>query len=169
MNTDWCMNFNNAEIEEALLKKIEGKFNYKLMANDSYVNLGSQERYEFIILDDSKEFYISLMNFQTSVFIHDIEIMFIDDNAKSTYTISDTYGNVVYEGNLNLLTHIQILDMIYNLIIILSESTSIEVSISDLPSTSDFYPKYSYYLKVYSNTNNGKKLDLDNIRIVVLN
>jgi hypothetical protein len=31
--------------------------------------------------------------------------MFIDENTKGIYTTSDTFGNVVYEGDLRNLSH----------------------------------------------------------------
>ena len=47
---------------------------------------------------------------QTSMFAYNQEIMFIDEASRESYTISDVYGNVVYEGKMEEMSHEEMLD-----------------------------------------------------------
>lgn len=88
----------------------------KYIVDDNYVTENCKKDFEYITFDGEKqEFYISFLKCQTSIFFRNSEIMFIDDNEKNNYTISDVYGNIVYEGKLNNLSHEQLLTMFCNL------------------------------------------------------
>lgn len=165
----WSMDFTNKEIEDYFISKLNGKFNYKLMVDDSYVNLGHKERYEFIILNEEKEFYINFMNFQTSVFIHNHELIFIDDDLKDTYTISDIYHNIVYEGEIKKMSHKDFLSLLFNIIIKLSDSYSMEIDYEPLTLEESCYPKYSYYIKVFTHTAEECECNFSNIKLKIIN
>ena len=60
---------------------------------------------------------------QTSIFAYNQEIMFIDEASRGSYTISDVYGNVVYEGKMREMSHEQMLGMFVKLISCLFEAT----------------------------------------------
>ena len=44
-------------------------------------------------------------------------MMFIDEGSKGTYTSSDVYNNVVYEGNLREMSHEEMLRMFSEIIL----------------------------------------------------
>ncbi len=126
MNKDWCMNFTNREIIKYLVNRLDLDIRY--LVNDEYVEADCHEDFEFITFDgEEQDFFIMFLKCQTSIIKDDYEIMFIDDNEKTYYTTSDVYDNVVYEGNLNHLTHVQILDLLYSFISILKNCRIINV------------------------------------------
>ena len=164
-----CMDFTNREIEEYLLRRFGNRFKYKLLVGDVEVGLDCEDRYEFIMLDEEKDFYIDLLGFQTSVFIHNEEFMFIDDSSKEQYTESDTYGNVVYEGELASLSHEQILTLLYEIVIILADSDFMEISCEPMNADNGSYPKYLYTIKLFGDDVNVCERYFTNIRFRLLN
>lgn len=105
--SECCMEFNNEEILDYFVKPLKDKPNLmiKILTEDKEIPDFENGKIEIVCLDgDKEELYISFMGCQTSIFIKNEEIMFIDEKAKSNYTISDTKYNVVYEGILRKLT-----------------------------------------------------------------
>ncbi|UIO43441.1 hypothetical protein LOY85_04580 [Brevibacillus brevis] len=60
---------------------------------------------------EKQDLFISFNGNQTSIFVRDEELMFIDESTKGSYTTSDTFGNAVYEGTLRNLTHAEMLTL----------------------------------------------------------
>ena len=81
--------------------------------------------------------------YQTSIFAYDAEIKFIDESAKGTYTSSDVYGNAVYEGNLQEMSHEEMLQMFSEIILCFIDAT--DVSMTTLAAPENKYKKYKYY------------------------
>lgn len=50
--------------------------------------------------------------------------MLIDENSKGKYTSSDVYNNIVYEGKLREMDHLEILQMFANFILCFIDSSS---------------------------------------------
>lgn len=113
--TEWCMNFTNKEIMEYFVQPLTANpdINIKLLSDDREIKEDSNENIEIVCLDGEKEeLFVSFIGCQTSIFILNEEVMFIDENAKKNYTLSDTAFNIVYEGNLRGMTHKEILKML---------------------------------------------------------
>lgn len=109
------MNFTNKEIMEYFVQPLTANpdINIKLLSDDREIKEDSNENIEIVCLDGEKEeLFVSFIGCQTSIFILNEEVMFIDENAKKNYTLSDTAFNIVYEGNLRGMTHKEILKML---------------------------------------------------------
>ena len=100
---------------------------------------------------------------QTSIFILDKEIMFIDDKQKVNYTSSDTYHNVVYEGVLRDKTHEEILKLMYNVVIILLGSQKINIEEKFISQEELEYPKYDYIIELIKEKSDIREIKLENI------
>ncbi|MDE5582164.1 MAG: hypothetical protein K2J08_00460 [Ruminococcus sp.] len=144
------MDFSNNEIRKFLIDKLnKNNINCKYIIDDSYVDYNCEKSFEYITFDGEKQnFFISFLKIQTSLFIYDNEIMFIDDYERKFYTSSDTYGNIVYEGCLKSLSHEQILSIFYKLINLFNGVVKIEVCQEQLSEQYENYPKYNYKFRI---------------------
>ncbi len=107
---------------------------------------------ELICLDGTQEdLFISFLDCHVSIFAKNQEVMFIDDMAKPNYTSSDTYGNVVYEGELTTLSKPEILNMLAEVVECFIDAIEIQVIRQELDINNSTYIentssyKYKYY------------------------
>lgn len=75
--------------------------------------------------------------------MYDLELMFIDEDSKGTYTESDIYNNVVYEGNLREMSHEEMLQMFSDIILCFIDATDISMTRLSVPENK--YKRYNYY------------------------
>lgn len=127
---------------------------------------------EFICLDGTQEdLFISFLDCQVSIFTKNQELMFIDDYYKPIYTLSDTYDNIVYEGELNSLSTPKILNMLAEVVECFIGAIEIQVikqelvinNLTYILDTSSYKYKYynpNLYLLYVKNNNlvNNKKI-----------
>ncbi|MCM1500801.1 MAG: hypothetical protein NC124_20275 [Clostridium sp.] len=144
-----CMKFSNQELKRYLIdniKSVKSNLDIRLISEDGEeVAVHSHKKIETIVFDGKDEnLFINFFGVHTSIFIFDHEIMFIDENSKGTYTSSDVYHNVVYEGNMREMTHAQMLQMFAEIILCLVDATDVCVVQSDVPEN-NHYKKYNYY------------------------
>lgn len=167
--TEYCMKFTNEEILKYFVEPLSmnSDVDIKILSDDEEVQKDSNKKIETICLDGEKqELFINFLEFQTSIFIMDTEIMFIDDNAKKNYTSSDTAYNVVYEGNLRCLTHKELLEMFTEIINYCIGSYEISVEeekIDDFNNNS--YQTFKYEVNIKVNKSEKKKVNYNNIYI----
>lgn len=109
-------------------------------------------RIEIICLDGTQEdLFISFLDCQVSIFAKNQELMFIDDMAKPSYTSSDTYGNIVYEGEINSLSKPKMLNMLAEVVDCFIGAIEIQVIEQKLDINNSTYItdtssyKYKYY------------------------
>lgn len=151
-DTEHCMEFDNKEIMDYFVARFESTSNVHLRILADYEEFveESGKRIDTVCLDGAKEeFYVSFLGCQTSIFIKNTEIMFIDDNAKANYTTSDTMYNIVYEGSLRNLSHEQILTLIFEIACYFIGVTEINVHEEKL-TKSEYYQKCTYQINVSS-------------------
>lgn len=143
-----CMKFSNNELYEGFISKLEkdSRVDIKILAeDDTSIEVTSTEPIQFICLDGEKQdLFISFYGNQTSIFIKDKELMFIDESTKEGYTTSDTFRNIVYEGNLRTLSHMDILELFVQIISCFIGATTIKIIEKDILDDG-VYKKYSYY------------------------
>lgn len=144
---EYCMKFSNEELKKYLYERFCGDDNLKIkcLSEDcEEIDITSTKKIEIITFDEKENIFIMFLGCQTSIFVYDTEIMFIDEDSKNTYTSSDVYNNVVYEGNMREMTHEQMLQMFAEIILCLIDATDICVLQSDVPKNKN-YKKYKYY------------------------
>lgn len=183
-NTDWTMNFSNEEILRYLTYKLSQKnVKCQYIADDLSVDPLSKKRFEYLIFDNANQ-ELGLYQKQTSLFIYtdvlfkindethystSLEIMFIDDRIKKSYTISDVYENVVFEEFINDKSHEQILTILYEMILIFCGTQRIQCTLKEMTSIYQGYPKYYYKLEVVNNLVEKGTYKFANIDIEVIN
>lgn len=144
--SEFCMNFENSELINYFVSIFKNNPNVDLRIFSDYEEVpeNTNKKIDIVCLDgDKEELTVSFYGHQTSIFAKDIEIMLIDDNEKCNYTSSDTYKNVVYEGELRKLTHIEILRLILDIVSCFIGAK--EISVHEEEVNSDFYyPKCNY-------------------------
>ena len=174
MYKNYCMEFTHEEIEEFLIKEFINNPHVKIirMSSDGdVISSGSAVPIETLSLDGEQEkLFINFLGIQTSIFINDTEIMLIDESAKGTYTSSDVYHNVVYEGELRGLEHSEILQLIREMVgcfISNKENKVIESEVSNSKKYRRFnyYDPHCYVINVASNQLNKKQKIFENIII----
>jgi len=143
----YCMNFSNEELNQFLISRVEKNATTEirvLSEEGEEIDINSDVRVETIVFDGKDEnLFINFYGVQTSIFVFDKEIMFIDENSKGTYTSSDVYNNVVYEGNLREMSHLEILQMFVDFILCFIDSSSVEVLTTG--DEAQKHKKYNYY------------------------
>lgn len=174
MYKNYCMEFTNEEIEEFLVKEFINNPDIKInrMSSDGdIISSDSIIPIETLSLDGEKEnLFINFLGIQTSIFVNDTEIMLIDESAKGTYTSSDVYHNVVYEGELRCLEHSEILRLICEIVDCFINNKVNEVIDSELSGNKNdqryhYYVPHCYVINVIKNQPNTKQKIFENITI----
>lgn len=142
---EYCMKFSNEELKRYLYDKLfENNIHIQcLSAEGEGVDITSNIKIETIAFDEKENISIMFFGCQTSIFAYDVEIMFIDEDSKGTYTSSDVYNNVVYEGNLREMSHEEMLQMFSEIISCFIDAEEVSMTQSDVPENK--YKKYNYY------------------------
>ena len=147
--TGYCMKFSNEELQKNMVEYlISNSWNNGLircLSEEGYeLEATSSEKIGTIVFDGEREnLFINFYGIHTSIFAHDVELMFIDEDSKGIYTTSDVYNNVVYEGNLREMSHEEMLIMFSDIILCFMDAT--EVSMTQLAVPENKYKKYNYY------------------------
>ena len=146
---EYCMKFSNEEIRAYMVDYlISNSMNNKLIKylseDGDEIQFNTSEKIGTIVFDgDDENLFINFYGIHTSIFVDDTEIMFIDENSKGTYTSSDVYNNVVYEGNLREMSHEEMLRMFSEIILCFIDAETVTMTQSSVPENK--YKKYNYY------------------------
>ncbi len=172
---EYCMKFSNQELKKNMVEYLinnlwDNKLIRFLSEDGDEIEIDSSEEIGTIVFDGNDEnLFISFYGIHTSIFAYDVEIMFIDEDSKGTYTSSDVYNNVVYEGNLREMSHEEMLQMFSEIILCFSDAEDVSMTQSDVPENK--YQKYNYYephmflVKVKNNHTVEKTSIYENITI----
>lgn len=147
MYNGYCMKFRNEEIKKDFYDKFSKEIQAKIICiaeDGAKINFGSGRKIETIAFDEKENIAIMFLGYQTSIYVYDKELMFIDEDSKGTYTISDVYENVVYEGKMREMSHEQMLSMFVKIISCFLDAISVHILQLDVPETSG-YQMYNYY------------------------
>ncbi|HAG42628.1 MAG TPA: hypothetical protein DCL31_03640 [Clostridium sp.] len=173
-DSEWCMEFSNEELYKHLIAKFDNNSDViikSLSEDDDEVEIMSDIPVQFICFDgDKQDLFISFYGNQTSISIKNEEIMFIDESVKNTYTTSDTFGNVVYEGTLRNLTHIEMLMLFSEVIMCFIGAIEVEIIEKELPYDKqhkeyNYYKSHSYEINIKNNNSERKQKVFENITI----
>ncbi|OWA35218.1 hypothetical protein B9G55_11160 [Saccharibacillus sp. O16] len=159
----YCMEFSNEEILDFLVNPLVENYNLplKIFAKDQEEFNADTDKIGHVFIDEERDFFFSFLGFQTSLFIFEEEIMFIDDIAKNNIVSSHTYGNIVYEGSLRGRTHKEILKLMYDISVLLLDVKKVDFEELRISQTGIQYPKCEYKVKLYSDS--IKNVYFDNI------
>lgn len=144
---EYCMKFSNEEIVSSFYLRFNKELRAEAMClskDGDKINFLSDEKIETIAFDKKENIAITFWGYQTSIYAYEKEIMFIDEDSKGTYTLSDIYDNVVYEGKLREMSHEQMLDMFAEIILCFIDAKAVQVIQLDVP-TEKGYKSYNYY------------------------
>lgn len=167
--------FTNYEIEEYLVKyflskKIDNVGNIRFLSeegDDIASNLN--KKIGFVVFDGTKEeLFVNFFSDHVSIFIKELEIMFIDESSINIYTSSDIVDNVVYEGNIMDLTHQCFLGKLAEIILCFVDATNIAVEYIKDNNLKDhkYFEAYRYTINVEKNTTEHGIFEYGNISIV---
>ncbi len=144
--SEYCMKFTNRDIKKFLYDPFIENVNVQLQClstDGCEIDITSNEKVETISYDEKENVSIMFFGYQTSIFVYNVEIMFIDEDSKGTYTSSDVYNNVVYEGGLRGLSHEEMLKMLSDIILCFIGAEDVSMTQFDIPK--NMYKKYNYY------------------------
>lgn len=165
--TNYCMQFNNDELLDDFIKKFDSYQNLFikcLTEDEEEIDFSSNKKIETILFDESEKIFITFYGYQTSIYISDIEIMFIDESTINTYTSSDVYNNILFEGKLREMSHKQILQMFCKLISCFFDSQDIVVKeILDESIEHKYFSAYKYFIQVINHNNLHKQYVINNL------
>lgn len=98
------------------------------------IEIDSSKEIGTIVFDGNDEnLFINFYGIHTSIFAYNVEMMFIDEDSKGTYTSSDVYNNVVYEGNLREMSHEEMLRMFSEIILCFIDAETVTMTQSSVP------------------------------------
>ena len=143
------MKFSNEELKKNMIEYLinnswDNKLIRFLSEDGDEIEIDSSEKVGTIVFDGFDEnLFINFYGIHTSILVCDIEIMFIDEGSKGTYTSSDVYNNIVYEGNLREMSHEEMLQMFSEIILCFLDVE--EISMTQLNVPENKYKKYNYY------------------------
>ena len=146
---EYCMKFSNEELKknmvEYLIKNSWDEKMIRFLSEDGdEIEIDSSKEIGTIVFDGNDEnLFINFYGIHTSIFAYNVEMMFIDEDSKGTYTSSDVYNNVVYEGNLRDMSHEEMLKMFSDIILCFYDAEDISIFQLDVPENA--YKKYNYY------------------------
>ena len=110
-NEEFCMEFSAEELETELIDKLKSDFNVDIQIDYE----GPNNSIDYISIEPEKDnLAIRFYGFETALYVFDEKIMLVDDNQLEKYAFSHTYGNVIYNGKLRILTHAEILSLLLN-------------------------------------------------------
>lgn len=141
------MKFSKEELRNIFCRKFDEELQSKIICitgDGSKIDFDSDSRIETIAFDENENLAIMFWEYQTSIYVCGKELMFIDDNFKGTYTSSDVFDNVVYEGCMRGMSHRQMLDMFADIILCFIGATDVQIIQRDVPKGS-VYQRYNYY------------------------
>lgn len=146
---EYCMKFSNEEIRKYMVEylisnSMDNKLIKFLSEDGDEIELDSSEKIGTIVFDgDDENLFINFYGIHTSIFAYNVEMMFIDEDSKGTYTSSDVYNNVVYEGNLREMSHEEMLQMFSEIILCFIGTETVTVTQSEI--FENKYKKHNYY------------------------
>lgn len=146
---EYCMKFSNEELKknmvEYLIKNSWDEKMIRFLSEDGdEIEIDSSKEIVTIVFDGNDEnLFINFYGIHTSIFAYNVEMMFIDEDSKGTYTSSDVYNNVVYEGNLREMSHEEMLRMFSEIILCFIDAETVTMTQSSVPENK--YKKYNYY------------------------
>lgn len=143
---DYCMEFSNEELK-LFCERFDQKLNFNmtyLSENGDKIPLEGDTRIETIIFDEEENVFITFWGHKTSIFVYNMEIWFIDESCKGTYTSSDVYGNAVYAGSLREMSYKQMLEMFSEIVLCFVDASDAHLMQSDVH-TEKAYKKYNYF------------------------
>ena len=162
-NEEFCMEFSAKEVETELIDKLKSDFNVDMQIDYE----GPNNSIDYISIEPEKDnLAIRFYGFETALYVFDEKIMLVDDNQLEKYTFSHTYGNVIYNGKLRILTHAEILSLLLDLIKCFVKCTEIKVEELE-PKALDIElsVKKDYVLSVTTTDTKLKSMTFSNIRI----
>ncbi len=131
---EYCMKFRNDELKEYMIEYLinnlwnDGLIRF-LSEDGEEIEINSSKRIETIIFDGEEEnLFINFYGIHTSIFVYNTEIMFIDEKSRGIYTTSDVYNNIVFEGDLQIFSHKEMLQMFSDIILCFRGAKDIVVS-----------------------------------------
>ena len=148
-----CMEFTMDEIKEHLIARFENQpgVDLAILSDGEMMDLENVEQIDGLCFDGlQQEIAISFYGIQTSLYIKDKEIMFIDDEAKRTYTSEDVEGNAVYEGRLRQMSHPEILGLLGDMIDCFIGTRTVDLKAIDLPKEAPIEKIGAYKPKAYN-------------------
>ena len=146
---EYCMKFSNEELKknmvEYLIKNSWDEKMIRFLSEDGdEIEIDSSKEIGTIVFDGNDEnLFINFYGIHTSICAYNVEMMFIDEDSKGTYTSSDVYNNVVYEGNLREMSHEEMLRMFSEIILCFIDAETVTMTQSSVPENK--YKKYNYY------------------------
>ena len=166
---EYCMKFSNEELKknmvEYLIKNSWDEKMIRFLSEDGdEIEIDSSKEIVTIVFDGNDEnLFINFYGIHTSIFAYNVEMMFIDEDSKGTYTSSDVYNNVVYEGNLREMSHEEMLRMFSEIILCFIDAETVTMTQSSVPENK--YKKYNYYEphEFLVEVNNGHTIETRNI------
>ena len=170
-NKQYMLEFTNEEIIKYLIepaKLHEDMLIYTSTYEKQKSEKNMKDRIFGVSFDGTEEglkilFYDHLI----AIFILNEEIMFFDDKVKEYQSGSETYQNVVYEGTLRDKSHEEILNLIYDVIMIVKGAKKIQIEETVVERVGIHYPRCKYIVRISKDNKEKHDVQLENIQFII--
>lgn len=167
--------FTNEEIKDylaeyVLSKRMDIADKIRFLSEDGdEINPDGNKKIDFVVFDGTnEELFVNFFSDHISIFIKDMEIMFICESSINIYTSSDIVDNVVYEGKIMDISHQCFLVRLAEIILCFVDATNIVVEYvrDDKLQDHKYFEAYRYNINVEKCTGEHGKYEYGNISIV---
>jgi hypothetical protein len=173
-NEQYMLKFTNEEIMKYLIEPAELHEDIQINITTYGKRRGCKKNKDnkdriFGVSFDGKKANLQILFYDhlIAIFVLDEEIMFFDDSIKEFQSESETYHNVVYEGTLRDKSHEEILNLIYDVIIIVKGTKKIQIEETVIEQVGIHYPKCRYVIKITKDNKKKEVIQLENIYFII--
>ena len=164
--------FDNTSLEKTPDFLKENSNPGEIIAHNDFMQqkMKNKKSIDYINLDGNNDgFNVMFFRHMIAIFFKNEEFMFIDDFYRKMQTTSETYKNVVYEGELRCLTHKEILELIHKFVILLKDSKKITINEEMQEDRGLQYPKCNYEIELIKDVVEPEKVQIENIIFLIKN
>lgn len=165
-----CMRFSNDEIYEYFVNPINELVGFEidvLYDDEKKDAKGDRDICDVVIDIETENRAIKFLNYRTSLYFFNEEIVFFDDNVRDEVRYDETFDNVVYDGRLRDKTHIDMLSMFVEIFKILLNVDKVEIKFEPTSKNHTHYEIYNYTIVCKSKNNQKFEKRFSNILFIV--
>ena len=167
--------FENEEIKDYLVgyvlsKRADIADKIRFLSDDGEeINPDGNSKIDFVVFDGANEdLFVNFFCDHVSILVKEKELMFIDESNIDTYTSSDVFNNVVYEGRIVDTNHQCFLEKLAEIILCFVDAISVAVECVKDNNLSDhkYFEAYRYKITVEKSTGEHGEYEYGNISIL---
>ena len=161
---------NEYLVDYVLSKRVDISDRIRFLTDDGdEIAPSGDGKIDFVVFDGTDEdLFVNFFVDHVSVFVKDKELMFIDESNIDSYTSSDVYNNVVYEGRIVDTDHQSFLGKLAEIVLCFVDANDLAVEESKDDDLDDhkYFEAHRYKITIEKNTGEHGEYEFGNISIL---